>query len=154
MTEHDDEIDAAPKFAELRARRFDDVDRGQAPANMSLVPLGDLRRRNAEHAHFERLRRSGLIDERALDHDRGRKPGRAVAFADIAADDGKAGLGISALEDLEAVVEIVVAERRDRIVERVHGGDDGVDRLRIRCCRFGRQVAERRALKNVAVVEQ
>ena len=63
-------------------------------------------------------------------------------------------MGISALEDLEAVVEIVVAQRRGRIVKRVHGGDDWMDRLRVRRCRFGRQIAERRALKNVAVVEQ
>ena len=77
---------------------------------MGLIPSGDLRRRDAEHAHFEPLRRSSLVDEFALDHDRGWKPGGAVAFANIAADDRKPGLRISALEDLEAVVEIVVAK--------------------------------------------
>ena len=95
---------------------------------MGLVPLGDLRRRDADHADFEPLRRSGLVDERALDHDRRRKPGRAVAFADIAADDRKARLRVSALESVEAVVEIVVAERRGGVVKRVHRGDDGMDR--------------------------
>ena len=61
---------------------------------------------------------------------------------------------ISALEDLEAVVEIVVAKRRDVVVERVHRGDDGVDRARLRGDRPGGDVAERRALKTVAIVEQ
>ena len=154
MTERDHQIDTAPEFAELRAHRFDDVDRGQASAEMGLVPLGDLRRRNADHPDLEPPRRSGLVDERALDHDRRRKPGRAIAFADVAADDRKARLRVCALERLEAVIEIVVAERRDVIIKRVHGGDDGVDRAWVGEYRFSREVAERRALKNVAVVEQ
>ena len=93
VTEHDDQIDAAPKFGKLRARGLDDVDRDQASADMGLVPLGDLRRRDADHAHFEPLRSFRTSSTNvALDHDRRRKPGRAVAFADIAADDGKARL--------------------------------------------------------------
>ena len=128
MTEHDDQIDAAPEFAKLRASGFDDVDRDQASADMGLVPLGDLRRRNADHTDFEPPRRSGRVDERALDHDRRRKPGRAIAFANVAADDRKARLRVSALERFEAVVEIVVPKRRGGIVKCVHRGDDGMDR--------------------------
>ncbi len=154
MAEHDHQIDAASEFTKLGADSLDDVDRDQASAYMDLVPLGDLRRRNADHTYFEPLRRSGLVDERAFDHDRGRKPGRAIAFADVAADDGKARLRISALERLQAVVEIVVPQRRDVIVKRVHGGDDGMDRAGVRKYRLGGEVAERRALKNVAVIEQ
>ena len=130
-------------LAKLRAHGFDDVDGGQAPADMCLVPLGDLRRRDADHAHFEPPRRSGLVDKRALDHDRRRKPGRAIAFADVAADDRKARLRISALERLEAVVEIVVPKRRDRVVKRIHGGDDRMDRARVRSASLERR--DRRA---------
>jgi len=121
---------------------------------MGLVPLGDLGRRDPDHAHFEPLRRSGLVEEGALDHDRRRKEGRAVAFAHIAADDRKSGLLVSAPERLEAIVEIVVPERRGVILQRIHGGYDGVNRLRVCNDRLGREIAERRPLKTVAVVEQ
>ena len=84
VTEHDDQIDAAPKFVELRARGLDDVDRGQAAPDMGLVPLSDLRRRDPDHAHSEPLRPSILVDQVALDHDRRRIPWRAVASADVA----------------------------------------------------------------------
>ena len=154
VTERNDQIGAAPEVAKLRARGLDDVEGDQASADMDLVPLGDLRRRDADHAQFEPLRRASLVNEFALDHDRRGKPGRAVAFADIAADDRKPGLRISALEDLEAVVEIVVAKCRDGIIKPVHRGDDGVDRVRVRSDRPGGDVAERRALKAVAIVEQ
>ena len=138
VTEHDDEIDMGSKFAKLRAHGLDNVDRGQAPADMGFVPLGDLRRRDADHADFEPAGGSGLVDKRAFDHDRRRKPGRAIAFAHIAADDRKARLRISAPERLEAVIEIVVPESRDGIVKRVHRGDDGVDSLGIRDNRLSR----------------
>ena len=154
VTERNDQIGAAPELAKLRARGLDDVEGDQPSADMDLVPLGDLRRRDADHAQFEPLRRASLVDEFALDHDRRGKPGRAVTFADIAADDRKPGLRISALEDLEAVVEIVVAKRRDGIIKPVHRADDGVDRARVRSDRPGGDVAERRALKAVAIVEQ
>ena len=61
---------------------------------------------------------------------------------------------VGAFERLEAVVEIVVPKRRDRIVQTIHGGDDGVDRGRVGRDGLSRQVAERRALKDVAVVKQ
>jgi hypothetical protein len=154
VTEHDDQIDAALEFAKFRARRFDDVENSQPSANMGLVPLGDLGRRDPDHAHFEPLRRSGLVEEGALDHDGRRKEGRAAAFAHIAADDRKSGLLVSAPERLEAIVEIVVPERRGVIVQRIHGGYDGVNRLRVCNDRLGREIAERRPLKTVAVVEQ
>ena len=48
----------------------------------------------------------------------------------------------------------MVAKRRGRIVERVHRRDDRMDRLRVFGDRVGGEVAERRALENVAVVEQ
>src|SRR5579872_6542974 len=143
-----------PKFAKLGARRFDDVDRNQASADMSLIPLSDLRRRDADDPYFEPPRLSGLVKEFALDHDRRRKEGRAVAPADVARDDGKARLPISALKRLEAVVEIVVPERPCVIAEPVHRGDDGMDRALVRDDCSSRQIAERGSLKNVAIVEQ
>ena len=56
MTEHDDKISAEPNFAKLGAHGLDDIERGQAPADMGLVPLSNLRRRDADHAHSEPLR--------------------------------------------------------------------------------------------------
>ena len=48
----------------------------------------------------------------------------------------------------------MVPERGGRIVEPVHRGDHGMDRVRVSDDRLGGEVAERRALENVAVVEQ
>jgi hypothetical protein len=53
VAQHDDEIDAGPELAELRADGLHDVDRNQAPADMGFVPLGDLRRRDANHANLK-----------------------------------------------------------------------------------------------------
>ena len=68
VAQRDNEIGAAPEFAELRARRLNDVDDRQASADVGFVPLRNLRRRNADHAHLEPVRRAGLVDELALDH--------------------------------------------------------------------------------------
>ena len=154
MAQCDDEIDAALKSANFRPRRLDDIDSPQASADMGLVPLRDLRRGDADHADLEPACCPGLVDEVALDDDRRREPGRAVGSQDIAADDGKARLRIRALERLEAIVELMVAERGDCVVEPVHGGDHGMDRACVPDDRRGGEVAERRALENVAVVEQ
>jgi hypothetical protein len=62
------EVGAAPEFTQLRARRLNDVDDRQASADVGVVPLRNLRRRNADHAHLEPVRRAGLVDELALDH--------------------------------------------------------------------------------------
>jgi hypothetical protein len=107
---------------------------------MGFVPLRDLWRRDPDHAYFEPAGGCGLVDKRAFDRNRSRKPGRAIAFAHVAADDRKARLPISALERPEAVVEIVVPERRDGIIERVHRRDDGVDCCGVRHHRFSRQI--------------
>ena len=154
MAQRDDEIDAALKSADLSPRRLDDIDGRQASADMRLVPLRDLRRRDADHADLEPSRRPELVGEVAFDDDRRREPGRAVEFEDIAADDGKARLRIGALERLEAIVELMVAKRGDRVVEPVHGGDHRMDRARVPDDRGGGEVAKGRALENVAVVEQ
>jgi hypothetical protein len=138
MTQDDNQIDAGPKFAKLRPHGLDNVDRDQAPADMGFVPLRDLRRRDADHAHFEPAGGSGFVDKRAFDHDRRRKPRRAIAFAHVAADDRKARLCVCSVERLEAVVEIVVSESRDGIVKCVHRGDDGVDSRGIRDHRLSR----------------
>ena len=95
-----------------------------------------------------------LVDQDALDHCRGRKPGRAVASPNIAANHRKAGLRVGALERLEAIIELMVAQRRGRIAERIHGRDDRMDSLRVVHDRRSGEVPERCALENVAVVEQ
>ena len=154
MAQRDDEIDAALKSADLSPRRLDDVDGRQTSADMRLVPLRDLRRRDADHADLEPARRPGLVGEVAFDDDRRREPGRAVEFEDIAADDGKARLRIGTLERLEAIVELMVAKRGDCVVEPVHGGDHRMDHARVPDDRVGCSIAKGRALENVAVVEE
>ena len=121
---------------------------------MGFVPLRDLRRRDADHADPEPARRPGFVGEVALDDNRRGEPGRAVGLQDIAADNGKARLRIGALQRLEAIVEFMVAERGDRVVEPVHGGNHRMDGARVADDRGGSEVAKRRALENVAVVEQ
>jgi hypothetical protein len=89
VTEHDDQIDAASEVDKLRARGFDDVDRGQAPADVGLVPLGDLWRRHADHAYCEPLRRSVLIEEGALDHVEGGNQGEPSLLRRLQQTTGK-----------------------------------------------------------------
>ena len=100
------------------------------------------------------MRRARSVMHGALDHDPGGEPRCAVLASDVAADDGKARAGVSALENVKTVVEVMVAERGRGKVERVHDGDDRMGRLVVLRHRLGGEIAERRALQNVAVVEQ
>ena len=155
VTERNDEIDAfLLQIGDFRPRRFDDVDEPQSAGDMGFVPLRDLHWREADDAHFQQLRRAALIDERALDHHRRRKPRGPVRSQNVAADDRKARRSVGALDNVESIVELVIAQRCGRVVQSIHRGDHRMVRTRTLPHGLSGEIAERRALKNVAIVEQ
>ena len=125
MTEHDDKISAEPNFAKLGAHGLDDIERGQSPADMGLVPLSNLRRRDADHAHSEPVR-----PFRTCREIRARSRSKAETRASRPCCERcmrrpESGLALGSLEGIDPVVEIVVPKRRGRAVKRVRGRDDG-----------------------------
>ena len=72
MAERDDEIDAlGAQRRNVNARGFGDPDRRRAAAQMALVPLHDLRRREADHADAKALLRARLVAQRRLENEPG-----------------------------------------------------------------------------------
>jgi hypothetical protein len=124
------------------------------------IPDRDLRRRKPDHADTDRQGLSVLSDQRALQHHEGRAQqaviaGRLAAPAhDIRRHDGKLGIRQRAVEESEAEVEFVVAQRDGVIFQRVHRSDHRVDVARRKTPVPGDVVAQRAALKKVAIVEQ
>ena len=155
VAQRDNEIGAAPEFAQLRARAASTMSTvvkrprtwvsshcaicgGATPITPTLSPCGAP---------------ASSTNLRSITTDGGNQ-GEPSLRRILPQTTGKPRPGVSALEDLEAVVELMVAKHRGRIVERVHRRDDRMDRLRVFGDRVGGEVAERRALENVAVVEQ
>jgi hypothetical protein len=150
-----DEIDAfTPQVRDFNLRRLDDIKHPQPSGDMGFVPLCNLHRRETHHANSQPNGRFAVIDEEALDHDRRREPRPAIHPLDVAADHWKARRPVGAVENVEAIIKVVVPKRGARIVQHVHRRDDWMSRGQILGHRQGGVVAERRALKNVAVVEE
>src|SRR5690606_6366470 len=57
-------------------------------------------------------------------------------------------------EEVETVVEFVVADGAALIAQRVHGGDGGVDIVGVDAALISDVIAHRAALDGVAIVEQ
>ena len=81
------------------------------------VPIHDLRRDEADEAEFDRMGVAGAIGDGAFEDDVGFDEGGIAAgvggqaaFGDIGADEWEAGAGEGGVEEVEAVVEFVVAE--------------------------------------------
>lgn len=79
---------------------------------------------------------------------------RAVRLQHVGANGGEFGAGQRLAEEVEPVVELVVAERAAEIAEAVHRRDDGMLVAAVEALLVGDIVAEQAALDEVAVVEQ
>ncbi len=103
---------------------------------------------------------AGAVGQFAVEDDVGRHEGfvvegrGALLGHHVGADDRVAGAGERLHQEVEPVVELVVAERRAVEVQRVHRGDDGMHVAVLHAALVGDVVAHRVALQEVAVVEQ
>ena len=100
------------------------------------------------------------VGQLAVEDDVGRHQGfvverrGALLRHHVGADHGVTGAGQRLHQEVEPVVEFVVAEGGAVEVQRVHRGDDGMHVAVLHAALVGDVVAHRVALKEVAVVEQ
>ena len=139
---------------------FHDVARGDVAFEVAAVPGHDLRRHEADEADFDGMLGAGTVDDRLVEDHIGLHQGlvggrrSACLGGDVGADhrEGRAGQGLH--QEVETVVELVVAEGRGVEAHGVHRGDDRVDIAFGHALFIGHVIAHRVALQEVAVVEQ
>jgi hypothetical protein len=101
----------------------------------------------------------GPVGQFAVEDHVGRQVQRILARAgaeragEVRADDGEGGAGVDLVHELDAVVELVVAQRAGVVAQRVHPGDHRVQVSLGHAARIGDVVAHRVALEVVAVVD-
>ena len=98
--------------------------------------------------------RAGLVLEALLEDAPGLDQRAATDLIDIGADDRELGAGKAVLEEVQAVVELVVAERAALIGQGVHRGDHRMGLAGLEPLLVGDEIAERGALQEVAIVEE
>ncbi len=155
MAQRHDDVGAG--FLDIRhmlLRRIDDVRRRRLAVEMGLVPLHDLRRHEADHADFQLMRRACLVDHVAIENEPRLLQGLAIGLDDIGADEREFRRPERVLQEVETVVEFVVAERAAIVIEGVHGGDHRMDVAFLHAAAVGDEIAQGRALNQIAVVEQ
>ena len=119
MAERHDDVGAGLlEIRHMLLRRIDDVDGGRLAVEMRLVPLHDLRRHEADHADLDRLLRAGLIDDLAVEDEPGLLQRLAIRLDDVGADEREFRRAERVLQEVEAVVELVIAERAAIVVQR------------------------------------
>ena len=155
MAERDDDVSARlPQIRHVLDRRVDDVDRRGLAVEMRLVPLHDLRRHEADDADLHLLPGAALVGELAVEDQPRLVEGLALRRHDVRADDREFRRPERIGQELEAVVELVIAHRAAIVVEHVHGGDHRVHVAGLHAFAIGDEVAQGRALDQVAVVEE
>nr|WP_245770668.1 hypothetical protein [Roseovarius azorensis] len=141
------------------ARGLDHVAGGQAVAEMGVIPCRDLRRQEAEQADAQAVPVTvGIAHPARQDQVGGQQGlilnrGRAGLRYRIGAGQGKARLSERLAQPVEAEVEFVIAKGRCVIAHEVHRVQHRVPAAPAPTGLCG-QVAERRALQEIAVVEQ
>ena len=132
----------------------------KAATQMGCIPDRDLRRKQADHPDAQGVQPPGPVcDLSVQQNERGAKCKVvlrcAALFPDrVGADDGKAGSSNAAVKEVQTIVELVVPQRCRVVSQRIHGGDHrmrGTDRKPMN---LGGVVAQRAALKKIAIVEQ
>ena len=141
---------------------FDDVARHHIAVEVLGVPDHDLRRHEADDADPDRLLGAGAVLDLLVEDQIGleielvvARVRRKLGAADqIGADERKVGAGQHLVEEGQAVVELVVAERRAFVAEQVHALHDRVEVALLHALLIGDVVAHRVALQQVAIVDQ
>ena len=80
--------------------------------------------------------------------------GGQLALGQVGADEREIRAGQHLEHEVEAVVELVVAERRAIVAQRVHRLDDRMDVAVLHAALIGDVVAHRVALQEVAIVDE
>ncbi len=140
---------------------LDDVARLDLSLEVGAVPDHDLRRGEADDADPDRLFGAVAVDELTLqDHVGlqvgfvGARPRAQAAPGEVGEDERKAAAGQRLVEEGQAVVELVIAQRGGLDAEPVHDADDRVDVALLHAPLIGHVVAHGVALKEIAIVEK
>jgi hypothetical protein len=126
---------------------------GDSAAQNGVVPAGDLRRRQPDHPHAQRVAGTGAVD-RVKRHDHPWWQCMAMRAGDVARNNGKIGIGKCPVERRQPVVEFMVAQRRGIIAQCIHRRDHRVGAGVVDHRGVGEKIAHRGALQEIAVVQE
>ena len=163
MRQRDDDVGAL--LLHLRhpgLGRLDDVARLDIAVEVLGVPDHDLRRHEADDADLDRLLGAGAVLDLLVEDHIGlevelvvaRVGGKLGAADQVGADEREVGAGQHLVQERQAVVELVVAERRALVAEQVHALHDRMEVALLHALLIGDVVAHRVALQQVAIVDQ
>ena len=137
----------------------EDVARAHVALQVATIPRHDLRRREADDADADRVRLPRAVGQLAVEDDIGRHQRRIVRGRgpllgdDVGQHHGKLRPGQRLGQEIEAVIELVVAQRGGIEPDRIHRRDHRVQVTLLQPAFIGHEVAQRVALQEVAVVE-
>ena len=162
MRKRDDDVGAF--LAHLRhpgACRLQDVARLRAAFEVLRIPQHDLRGHEADEADLDRAGGARAVTDLFLEDHVGLEVecillriGGEFALGQIGANKGKLRAGQRVEHEVQAVVELVIAERAAIIAEHVHRLDHRMQVARLHALLIGHVVAHRIALQEVAIVDQ
>ncbi len=142
------------------ARRRHDVADADVALEVAPVPRHDLGRDETDQADADRMGFPRTVGQRAVQDDVGRHQRLVLRrigtkrLGDVGRDHRELRPGQRFHQEVEPVVELVVAKGRCVEADRVHRGDDGVHVAVLHAPFVGDIVAHRVALQEVAVVDQ
>jgi hypothetical protein len=141
--------------------RLDDVAGGGVAGQMPGVPGHDLGRDEADQADPDLVLSAGAIRDGAVEDHVGLEEKVVIArvfsqrpLGQIGADHGEIGAVYHLEHEIEAVIELVVAQRSAIIAEHVHCGDDRVNVALLHAALIGDVIAHGIALQEVAIVNK
>ncbi len=163
MRQRDDDVGALlPHLRHPGLGRLDDVARHHVAGQVLGVPDHHLRRHEADDADADRQFGPGAVLDLAIEDHVGLEVELVVARVrrqlraahQIGADEREIRAGNHLVHERQAVVELVVAERRALVAQEVHALHDRVDVALLHALFIGDVVAHRAALQQVAIVDQ
>ena len=161
MAERDDDVGAfLLHLGDPGAGGLQDVAGLDVAFEVAAVPVHDLGRDEADEADPDGMGGAGAIGQGAVENDIGRDQrgigggGGAHRLDHVGGDDRELRAGERFGQEVETVVEFVVAEGRGLDPDGVHRGDDGVHVAVFHPAFVGDVIAHRVALQEVPVVEE
>jgi len=162
MGQGDDDVGAV--LAHLRNPgfgRLDDVAGGGVAGQVTGIPGHDLRRDKADQADPDLMPGAGAIGDGAVNDDIRLEEqiivariGGERALGQIGADHWEVGAGDDLEHEVEAIVELVIAERAAVITQHIHGGNHRVHVAFLHAALIGDVVTHRISLQEIAIVDE